>query len=93
MNAYKFEEALRKINATRGFLRLLCAASAETAGLCDLEQYYDLFDFIETTCGAGLEELEEMSGGAEPANQSINQSINLLTLQARKRGEALYNAA
>lgn len=79
MNAFKFEEALRKINATRGFLRLLCAASANTAGLCDLEQYYDLFDFIETTCGAGLEELEEMLRAEEqsqPINQSINQSLN-----------------
>lgn len=85
MNAYKFEEALRKINATRGFLSLLCVASTEPGELCNFEQYYDLFDFIETTCGAGLEELEGMLRAEEQsrANEPLNPT------GTKKRGGAI----
>ena len=68
MNNFKIEEALRKINAVNGFLRLLCCTAAESAGYSDFGEYYDLFDLMETTQREGIEEITaEINGGTKEA--------------------------
>lgn len=67
MNNFRIEEALRKINAVNGFLRLLCCA-AESAGYSDFGEYYDLFNLMETTQREGIEEITaEINGETKEA--------------------------